>query len=225
MLQKIINVSFPRSGHQVLVNTLLKYFSANPDFKEISRILEHETAVIKAGELCYCEYYNHCNVVGCTVPLTNLQKNHDLYLKLSMDEFNFLVQYRSLAESMVSWYELGIKQGSLKEDTYEVWRDHLNGSKSLWISWMIKWLEYAHSDRFLCISYGEFTKSPSEVLEKVLKFIEPNHVVDKSLLDSVVSMQNISKTRVIKDFKYYEEDIFKDLREWDERITRILKIS
>ena len=119
--RKVINVSFPRSGHHLLVNLLLKYFSKNIDYQNTEDIKKQTQfkEVIPAGEFIYCPFYKHCQMTPCSDRRTNFQKNHDFGLKLNKESsYKYIVQYRHPLECLVSWYKLKAYQ---KEDSLETW--------------------------------------------------------------------------------------------------------
>ena len=111
-MKKILCITIPRSGHCLLLNLLLKYFSGNMKYPEIqglnTPIMCKET--LSAGDLHYCEYYNHCRKIPCIDPHTNFQKNHDYDLSLENNpNYNYIIQFRHPVEVFISWYKFRIK--------------------------------------------------------------------------------------------------------------------
>src|SRR4030042_821818 len=82
--RKTVCVTFPRSGHHMLVRLLTRYYAGElgplQDSPKIQKLAAKHH--YRAGKLCYCEYYDHCRTVPCSDTNTNFQKTHALDLKL-----------------------------------------------------------------------------------------------------------------------------------------------
>ena len=79
-------VSYPRSGHGLLAEFLIRYFG--PSFS-------------------YCEYYGHCRQAPCANPHNHFQKNHDFGLALPVPRDRpLLIQYRNPLYSIASNFAL-----------------------------------------------------------------------------------------------------------------------
>lgn len=115
---KFIMVTFPRSGHHALVNAV---------------------ATIAGDALKYCEFYTHCNIVGCR-DYCNMQKNHDFDLKLQIPEgWNVIVQKRREPICAIqSWFSLDVK-GGVVEDSRESWLRFKEEKMDFYERWNNKW--------------------------------------------------------------------------------------
>ena len=97
--RNVQGVSFPRSGHHLLVNFLQRYFG---------------------GRFAYCEYYNHCQQQPCANPANNLQKSHDFGLELPADGAgDYLLQYRHPLYSITSNYFLHLRSLERRGRSFE----------------------------------------------------------------------------------------------------------
>ncbi len=128
----IQGVSYPRSGHHLLVNCLLAYFGENPYFQRTDGI-KPIGQLLGAWNFNYCDYYHHCNQVPCSHPATRFQKHHDYHYhwdsifdendqnesveaKITMgstldplrssSQSRWIVQYRNPVDAIVSYYIL-----------------------------------------------------------------------------------------------------------------------
>ena len=103
-LKHFTGVSFPRSGHHLLVRVLNKYFG--PKF-------------------VYCEYYNPadcCRAVPCEfADRVTFSKNHDYESCVPiLTHQRYLIQYRAFVPAVVSDYELHARQ--LADDSRALFR-------------------------------------------------------------------------------------------------------
>lgn len=222
-----MSVSYPRSGHHLLANMLFKYFSKNLDFQNTDGLNEYPE-IICAGELIYCDYYNHCKTPGCTDETVNFQKNHDLDLSLKKEDYKYIIQYRGPVEANVSLFEFAHKKDLLKDGLKKEWENHSFGMTHLWVSWMIKWFDEAKKDpqNFIILTYEDLVKDTEDWLTKVVKFIDPSNEPDTLLIKEIIKKQKIrTKTRDIKEFIYYDEEFIKILKDCEQRAYKLLGLK
>lgn len=97
-------VTFPRSGHHLLVDILTEY----------------------QPSLTYCEFYGCCNTYPC-VHKSTLQKNHDFALDLvpGPDEIVVVQHRRAVDKALQSWRELlqaaGADGSQCTREFYDRW--------------------------------------------------------------------------------------------------------
>ena len=199
------NISFPRSGHHLLVNCL---------------------RAICPDTIHYCEYYTHCHRVPCVEPKTNYQKNHDLALTLQpSDNDYYLVQYRTPLESIVSWYihyrkRMGMLRGLVRErNTRERWENYVNQKLEYWKNFIDKWVIRSPPKNVLYIAYPDLINNPVAALKHASGFVFKDYSVEVSKIQEVVQNQQISPKSDIKNFKYYNPTRF---RQWEDSIDDYL---
>jgi len=132
-------VSIPRSGHHLLVDTLLKYYSGDIDFS-INQGLkgtnpQNYCEPIRAGDFCYCAFYKCCQSVPCAKGTTNCQKNHDLDLDLEYNpEWKYIIQYRAPLQFLTSFYNWRFVSAKIRNytavDSKEEWLNFI-GHKAM----------------------------------------------------------------------------------------------
>lgn len=249
-LRKVQSTSFPRSGHHLLVNCLLAYYGETPYVQKTSgEIIIPE--LIGSWNFVYCEYYNHCYQVPCAHPATCFQKNHDddwhslvpyweskvsdkrldtsVVPGSSLDPLRqkggtlFLVQYRNLIDTLVSYFKIKTIQGYYedwdfksktfvrREDTEESWRDFAINNKILWNEFMNRWVRSPIPDSLL-LPYEDLISDPFGSMKKVLKYFDPPGEINEDYLREVVRIQDINPKNDIKKFKYYDEKFFRQLQ-------------
>ncbi len=200
-------VTFPRSGHTLLVNILLRYFAADASFPVIDSedVCRH---VIRAGVLSYCEFYFHCKQTPCIDESTNLQKNHDFSLKLKISPWaNYIVQYRFPLESIVSWYKFELDSG-LIDDSAANWRRFAWAKIEFWRNFARKWLiDYPFSNA-LPIDYHDLIYRVRQTAIEAIQFISANTTINETLLKAVIDSLNIRPKNKMTDFKYYDPVFF-----------------
>ena len=193
-------ITFPRSGHHLLINLLFRYFSKDLDFPQIHG---HETPkkckkIIKAGNLRYCELYNHCQQLGCTEPV-DIQKNHDFKLKLELPkDANVIVQYRKPLDTLISYFETFRKDQSLY-----AWEKFKKTKLAYYEGFINKWVK----EKYFLVEYDSFLTSPRETLIYVLQMLNVG-AIDFWYLDKCVKGL-VRPSRNVKKFIYYNPKLEK----------------
>lgn len=219
-MRKITCVTFPRSGHHMLINVLLKYFSGNLNYLETGGDKTETMCVdvLTAGDLQYCEFYKHCEQIPCSNPKTNFQKNHDFGLKLPQTDKDFyIVLYRHPLESIVSIYNYYLNNNisalyaSNINFNKEGWLAHANKSIILWKDFVKKWVVGKWSKNYLFMSYEEMVDFPLISFVNIINFIDPGKKIDLKLLNLAIKKLDISRRHDIKNFQYFDSNTFQNL--------------
>jgi len=143
-LNKTIIVSFPRSGHHLLVRGLM---CALPE------------------KIVYSEgYKSEHNIHNCDY--VNLQKSHDFNLTDPINpEFHYIIQVRGYELAVESWYKLMQKDGY--EGSFEQFRSEMS---DYYDGFMAKWVNSDIPNR-LTIPYHDFVDQKANTVIKTLKFM------------------------------------------------------
>ena len=114
-LNRTIIVSFPRSGHHLLVRGML---AAVPE------------------RIVYSEFYKSAhNVTNCE--FVNLQKTHDFNLETPIvPDAHYIVQIRGFELAVESWYKLAVAEGHIGsfEDFREEKSVYFDGFMAKWVN-------------------------------------------------------------------------------------------
>lgn len=212
-------ITYPRSGHGLLVNILLRYFAANTRQRIIDSV-EICQDVIGAGAFFYCEYYNHCRTRPCSNPRVNFQKNHDFGLRLPIDQEYYVIQYRHPLESITSWYRFSL-DNNLFPDSEKKWQEFALSKISFWKDFVNKWLIGIRHSHIVKVSYAELVSDPKESASRVIEFISPETSVDRQLLHNVISSLRVCRKNRIIDFFYYDKDFFLSL---ERKVSREIEL-
>ena len=186
-MQKIQNISFPRSGHHLLVRCLTQIYK---------------------DQLNYCEFYTHCRRTPCSDPATNLQKNHDFKLRISKSaDLRYVIQYRHPVEAISSWFDLVLKEPS-KLERLTVWDGRLSwkwffaNKIAYWKRFVDKWVIGKAAPNQLLVPYHALIRDPRHQLERIANFLDPNNPLPQSSLDWVLKIQNIEQKKTALSFRY-----------------------
>jgi hypothetical protein len=194
-MNKVICASYPRTGHQLLVDMLSAYFGRR--WK-------------------YCDHYNHCYQVPCTEPGVMYHKNHDLFLDgqpvgellRNIPGYYYIVQFRHPVPCIISYWLLSKKEGWIPGKNKKEWLAFFEEKLKYWQAFMHKWIidnPYQH----MAINYDDLLRKPVPVVINVLKMMGELDVnVEKVKL--IVEAENVCPKSNIKDFRYYDAQLFYD---------------
>jgi len=195
-------VSFPRSGHHMLVRFLCEYFG--PKFR-------------------YCEYYNDCGKQPCTNSKSNLQKHHDLELDLPKDHFqHYLIQYRHPLYSVTSNYSLYFRglqrQGRLPKDIHvgeeppKFWRKFAKKDTKRWKRWIRKWvLSNDELPDALTLVYEDVMRQPQQMFQQVVEYFCPRQPADTHRIAKLTADLSIQPKKRLEDFQHFDAGFFRKL--------------
>lgn len=213
-LPYVANVSWPRSGHHLLVRLLIGYFG--PRFG-------------------YCEYHGPsatkewpcCGHFPCRKRGTiSMSKNHDFELDSPIPtDVPIIVQWREPLAAIQSEFELAHKAGH--PDTAAAFAIFAEKRAAKYRAFVGRWLESPIEGR-LGVEYDELVTDPWSILTSALALwgeLEPEPGRLASAIASVphVSVQNrnvvvrdqagVRAERKVEDFRYYDEALFDRIRE------------
>ena len=212
----VVGISWPRSGHHMLVRLLTLYFG---------------------DSFGYCEFHagtpNLSDITECcrTVPCRHadriaLTKNHDFDLQTPQIEGQkYLVQYRDFVPSVVSNFELHVRNGA--PDTEDSFRHFASMEFTRYRAFMFKWVYSDFASDQLLLDYNGFIADPQGYLGWAVAFLAPEHEIDHDRLADAVARvdgERIEKRRVealagigvhqprdVTQFRHYKPGLFADL--------------
>jgi hypothetical protein len=202
MPRLITAVSFPRSGHHLLVNALGRYFSDDMTFDS------NRKAAFTAGELVYCEHYSHCRRVPCGDPRTNFQKNHDFQLRLGQEEQGvYLVQIRDPMPAITSRFELEVARGRI-QNSRQRWEEFAPRNVEYWRGFRHKWARGKTSFSRLIIDYDDLITDPASWVRAATKYFSPEHTPDEDRLRRVIESLDVGRKSEVESFRFHDERQF-----------------
>lgn len=210
-LEYFTGVSWPRSGHHLLVRILSAYYG---------------------DRFGYCEYYEPkdcCKKIPCCrAGVINLSKNHD-YKNIVpiVDGGKYIIQFREFLPSLVSNFELFVRKN---KDSAIKFLEFAERETKKYCIFMNRWATAEAADATIVgISYERLTASPVETMETVVNLFSPPEPLDREKLRrSIESVERISvnrgvepterergvlASRHIHSFRYYDEALFRTLDE------------
>ncbi len=219
-MDKVACISFPRSGHHLLINGLLKYFSKDPTYPNIEDSTRCKN-ILQAGELFYCEYYDHCRNHPCSDYRSNFQKIHDFNLDLICKIEKQIVQIRHPIESIISYYKYHYGENLLEK---EHWIKFALEKADYWKGFVKKWVIENSSSKLLVISYSDLLDKSLETFENILYFIAPKDKLRKAYLKKVIASLDISKKNTIDKFDHYDIAFLRNIEIQLLKVMKLVKI-
>jgi len=215
-MRHVMGVSWPRSGHHMLVRLLQLYFG--PAFH-------------------YCEFHvghpDHPDIERCCreAPCRHrdrihFTKNHDFDLGLpQIPGQPYIIQYRDFAHSTVSEFETFVRAGG--EDSAESFRRHVSEKFGRYRDFMAKWVEADFARGQLLLRYDAVLADPQAALNRAVRLFEPRAEPDAARLAHAVANvdgQKIERREVtllprsgvhadrdLRDFRYYDPALFEQI--------------
>lgn len=218
-LHYVVGVSLPRSGHHLLTGLLRRY--AGPKFVYCPHFVKAQGMEKKSSNCCDGELCAHKDKVTYC-------KNHDFKgLIPKVAGARYLVQYRDFLPSMISSYELHVKNGNT--DTEKEFRQFSLKRVGKYNDFVNKWVlpEDKHIQKLL-VRYEDLTGAPEEWVAWALQFFGVQNIRQRRVQNLIarapkktyLSAQQVSETsagiknsRNVEDFRYYSRLLFEELAE------------
>ncbi len=188
-IKKTVFITYPRSGHHMLMRLLKNYFG---------------------NKMKYCEVYEHCKQFPCVDSHTNIMKNHDFDLSLPFrDDIEYFIQIRHPYYSIQSWYEL--HSNEYGQDTK--WESFFKEKLNFWDKFTDKWLINTERYTNRAINYNNLIDRPFQTLSHIINIIT-NNILDADKLQLLIDNQGkLTKMRYLSLFKYFKIDDIKYIEE------------
>jgi hypothetical protein len=208
-MEHIIGVSWPRSGHHLLVNLLRAYFGKG---------------------FGYCEFYSPqldcCRSVPCARrDRIHLTKNHDFDLTLpQLEGQKYLIQYRDFIPSVVSNYELFLMSHPDQPDTRDTFAAFAGTEFGRHRAFMRRWVQSDFGKAQLQLSYEQLVTYPHDCLRLAVWWVDPGQPIDEARIERVVreipgqKVENrkleplagvgVHAPRDVTRFRHYDEKLF-----------------
>ena len=176
-------VTYPRSGHHLLMNLLCYYFT------------DHKCENFETGQFSYCEYYHHCQKIPCSHAAT-LQKNHDFNLSLPKTG-KVIVQFRNPFNSIISY-------AKFEKQNPTAWKQFATQKAQYWANFMKKWASHPTA---LIVPYEQLVAFPEKTLASVLDYYHGSH--DPARIKQVLAAIPIeNRNKNLERSPYFNEQIY-----------------
>lgn len=214
-IRPVQGISWPRSGHHLVVRLLQGYFGPAFGYCEFHRA---ERPSVPGIEKC-------CKTVPCAYGARGVHftKNHDFDLDAPQVEgLPYLVQYRDFVPSVVSNFELFIRTGG--EDSAEAFRRFASNQFTRYANFTDKWVNSDFISDQIVLHYDDLTAHPEEALAHMVRWFAPDHTPDTARIAQVVRAVDGQKverakttklagtgvhaSRDVRDFRYYAPQLF-----------------
>ena len=185
-LRYVQSISFPGSGHHLLLDILLRYFSRCKHYP-LTHGMNYRKSVLYAGDFAYCESYQHCQNRPCTNQDVKFQKNHDFPIHFPLGKVDdtdnshskdtpILVQYRKDHRAAISSY----KKRFLSEN-HHVTTEML---ETYWQNFSSNWIE-TENKNIVQIAYEDLLNQPLQMSSQAIQLFHDQDV-DYEFLESVI---------------------------------------
>lgn len=205
-LLRFVGVSWPRSGHHMLVRLLQLYFG---------------------NSFGYCQFYGTdqtcCKTAPCTRHDIHLSKSHDFDLDLPQrSDRRYLIQYRDFLPSAVSNFELHVRSGG--EDSRDSFLRLTSEDFGRYLGFIERWVRSPFAQDQTVLRYEDLLSDPERAFAEIVAQIDPTHAVDREAIRLAVrsvdgekieagtvqrlDKSGVHKARELHDFRYYDRDEF-----------------
>jgi len=192
-------VSFPRSGHHLLVRTLGRFFGR------------------KRGSFRYCSFYNCCRTVPCINPDTCFAKNHDHHGKLSIVQDRlYVVQIRHPLPATVSNYPLHLRHARQSGFEPYSWEEFAVINVTKWRKMVRRWALSQSTPPQIVLRYEDLVADPFTQVSEVVRLLWPERAERLGpwlslRLRATIATMDVRATRSIQDFEHYDEAFLQEL--------------
>lgn len=215
-LTPVMGISWPRSGHHLLVRLLTGYFGSGFGYCEFHKA----PPSLKDIEQC-------CKQVPCAhLGRIHFTKNHDFDLTVPQIAGQpYLIQYRDFLPSVVSNFELFIRTGG--EDSAESFRRFASNQFTRFLDFSEKWVTSDFARDQMLVNYADLTADPQAALARIVTLFQPDVAPDMARIAEVVATVDGQKverakttkiagagvhaSRDVRDFRYYAPQLFNAL--------------
>lgn len=200
---EVFFVTFPRSGHNALVDTLSNFFPLTANFCNFHMCTGNSNGApvcskngLPVGTNGFCPSGH------------GFQRTHDFDLRILVDPSRrYVVQYRHPLEAICSWFDLELKTGNSIADTESSFLGFLADKISYWDGFMKKWLDARDSfGNVFLLEYEKFLANPA-VLMELLTFL--GYGDDVSYTSIKRYHRTISRRKHIQDHRYFNAELFR----------------
>lgn len=191
-MDRVYTVSFPRSGHYLLMWILEEYFG---------------------DQFAYCDNFQHCTSIPCKDPRNNYHKNHDFSLTSPKQRGEkYLTQVRHPYESIASWFELALPKAGQAPfaDTKEEWDRWLEEKINYWRGFVSKWIFSNQPSTNKVILYHDLTDCLYSNSADVIEYMNPGVPIDQERLGNIVEGRLRNELRDVRSFRYFDEQQLAD---------------
>lgn len=207
----VVGVSWPRSGHHMLVRLLSAYFG---------------------DSFGYCSFYDLggacCHRIPCRKSSKiRFTKSHDFKLRVpQLNHQKYLVQYRDFTPSVVSNFELFVRKGG--EDSSLSFRKFASVSFGNYQNFIRKWVSSDFGKKQLVLNYADFLANPETHLKKIVQYFAPQVPVDENRVACAIASidgekierkkvtklkgAGIHKIRDVTEFRHFDKGVFNCLK-------------
>ena len=176
-MQNCYFITFPRSGHHILLKLLDSFVEVNDHYCEYYQCVKADGQPINCPNSGYSLLDSYKKKHKCESG-QRLIKSHDFNLDLEFDENkNYIFQLRNPILSIKSWYELESKIPANQHRNID-WRVFFDAKFIFWKSFTSKWITYLGQKNFKYIPYNSL--SNYKELKSIADFLQLTYKQDNN---------------------------------------------
>lgn len=197
---KIVSVSLPRSGHNMLMQILRTYFQER---------------------FHYCEFYTYtiddcCKTIPCVrqhgKEAIFIQKTHDFESQTPILAGQpYLVQVRHIVPQILSHFDFLVRTlpGSTARDSIDCFRSFALGGLRYYKSFFERWVYGTTAGNVKMVVYDRILSHPIDEIAGVARFVLGDGELDLSRLMGATDEAHVSPQNDIRRHRYYESEILR----------------
>ncbi|WP_217639326.1 hypothetical protein [Salinihabitans flavidus] len=212
----MIGISWPRSGHRMLVGLLKLYFGKSFGY------CNFHSGKPSVEDISTCCKQIPCKHAGRIM----LTKNHDFDLSVpQLEGEKYLIQYRDFAPSVVSNFELFVRNGN--EDSVLSFRKFVSNQFSRYLDFVNKWVHSPFAQDQLVLNYGTFLDDPHGELQRTIRYFDPEAEPDTDRIAQAIAevdgqkieqktvkalhKSGVHGDRDLRQFRHYSPALFDEI--------------
>jgi len=199
---KTIFVTFPRSGHNLLIDTLDKLAGVLTEYCNFYDCTRGGTAQPTCAET-----RNEVRERGICPSGMRYQRSHDFGLDLPViPAQRYVVQYRHPVESICSWYDIATEFWPLEEDSALNFQIFFAEKLAFWDGFMKKWvIPGSCAPNVFRIGYDQLLEN-HKVLWDLLEYIDCSADVSEMMLRDIG--RTMCRRKSVVEHRHFDRKLF-----------------
>jgi hypothetical protein len=219
-------LSFPRSGHHLLVRLPQAYFPPArlryvPKFERQGRpaplppptFAERLLMRVGLGRRLTAAAQGGAQTLepSTVVAEVMLSKNHDFDLKVANDfSIPCLIQYRSPIPATISNYYLHCERLGLPR-TRRTWSVYAPRQLRYWRDFVRKWLLENDHPQCCRLPYEQLVGDPPAALGRAISFLYPDEPLAPDEIERICQEENVAPRHRVSTFEFYDREFLAEL--------------
>lgn len=190
-MDQVIGVSWPGSGHRLLVGMLRDYFGPKLIYSGnaagVSQATQDEGAL-------------------------SLLANDSLGMfGMQAGNLRYLIQYRGYESWVVSAYDRMLASLPGQMDSLDLFSAFVSRNFTPYRAFMDRWIHPEASKTQLALSYEQLVHYPQESLRLAIWWLDHAHEINQTRLQETIAAAGIRTQSPPEEFRYYDRELFEKI--------------